>query len=90
MNDSLTQMISVRFSTCYHPLRGLEKSSPLHECFIHGVPFSQRDRIEYMNTSRCHNCYREGQREILLVVFTRFCRFSRGAYFRISSEYFDS
>ena len=33
-----------------------------------------------MNTSKCHYCYEGEQREILLGVFTHFCRFSRGAF----------
>ena len=31
-----------------------------------------------MNTSRCHYCYEEEQREILLVVFNLFAGFPKG------------
>ena len=38
-----------------------------------------------MNTSKIHYCLEGEQREILLGVFTRFCRFSKGAFGRKSS-----
>ena len=33
-----------------------------------------------MNTSKCHYCLKGEQREILIVVFTRFCWFSEGNF----------
>ena len=37
-----------------------------------------------MNTSKSHYCLEREQREVLLDVFTRFCRFSKGAFCRKS------
>ena len=37
-----------------------------------------------MNTSKCHYCKEGKQREILLVVFTAFSRFSEGVFNRKS------
>ena len=41
-------------------------------------------RTKYMNTSTSHYCWEGEQRDILLDVFTRFCRFSKGAFCRKS------
>ena len=37
-----------------------------------------------MNTFKSHYCQAGKQREILLAVFARFCRFSKGAFYRKS------
>ena len=37
-----------------------------------------------MNTFKSHYCQEEEQREILLAVFARFCRISKGAFYRKS------
>ena len=37
-----------------------------------------------MNTFECHYCYEGEQRAIMLVVFTCFCRFWKGALQKIS------
>ena len=37
-----------------------------------------------MNTFKSHYCQEGEQREILLAVFARFCRFSKGAFYRKS------
>ena len=38
-----------------------------------------------MNTFKSHYCQKGEQREILLAVFARFFRFSKGAFYRNSS-----
>ena len=35
-----------------------------------------------MSTSKCHYCYERDERGIWLGVFNRFCRFSKGAFWR--------
>ena len=37
-----------------------------------------------MNTFKSHHCQEGEQRDILLAVFARFCRFSNGAFYRKS------
>ena len=58
------------------------KVFPLFLWITYSGGFYSPMRTKYTNTSNSHYCSEGEQREILLAVYARFCRFSKGAFCR--------